>query len=195
MSTEPQHPHLAAELIVRARRADEHWARLVRMRATDLQIGAGRHDDHVNATVLGRKIADYGWPDVPLVGEDGARAAWRIALRADVQPDMQRLSLRLMYEAVERGAADLSQWAHLYDRCLLGRGLPQHYGTQYVLGPDGPRMQTVAGPAGDLDARRAAVNLPPSALALRCLRARLAEEPRTDDQRDDGAAVDLADAA
>ncbi|MFD5109054.1 DUF6624 domain-containing protein [Streptomyces cinereoruber] len=180
MSTAPMHPYLARELIARAERADEHWARLARMQPVDQLVGAGRHMDHVNAAFLARAVADYGWPGVPLVGEEGARAAWRLALRADTRADIQRLASRLMHEAVDRGAASLRQWAHLYDRCLVNAGRPQFYGTQYRLGPDGPRLQTVSEPAGDFDARRAAVGLPSAGLALRRLRDRLAAEPCLD---------------
>ncbi|MGW6391671.1 DUF6624 domain-containing protein [Streptomyces sp. NPDC055103] len=177
MTTAPMHPHLARELIARAGRADEQWARLVRTEPVDQQIGAARHIDHANAAVLARAVADYGWPDVPLVGEEGASAAWRLALRADTRADVQQLASRLMRKAVGRGTASLSQWAHLYDRCLVNSGLPQLYGTQYCLGPDGPCRQAVSGPVGDLDARRAAVGLPPADRALRTLRDRLATDP------------------
>ncbi|WP_282693512.1 DUF6624 domain-containing protein [Streptomyces sp. CC208A] len=177
MSTAPMHPYLARELVARAERADEHWARLARMQPADQLVGAGRHMDHVNAAFLARAISDYGWPGVPLVGEEGARAAWRLALRADTRADIQRLASRLMHEAVDRGTASLRQWAHLYDRCLVNGDLPQLYGTQYRLGPNGPELQTVSEPARDLDARRAAVGLPPAVLALGRLRDRLAAAP------------------
>ncbi|MFJ9795442.1 DUF6624 domain-containing protein [Streptomyces sp. NPDC101145] len=196
MSTAPMHPYLARELIARAERADEHWARLARMQPADQLVAAGRHMDHVNAAFLARAIADYGWPGVPLVGEEGARAAWRLALRADTQADFQRLASRLMREAVDRGTASLRQWAHLYDRCLVNAERPQLYGTQYRLGPDGPQLQAVSEPVGDLDARRAAVGLPPADLALQRLQSRLAAEPCFDDvEYGDTASAALVDAA
>ncbi|MER6116143.1 DUF6624 domain-containing protein [Streptomyces sp. NPDC001743] len=181
MSTAPMHSYLARELIARAKEADEQWARLARLQPADQQIGAARHIDHANAGVLARVVADYGWPDVPLVGEEGASAAWRLALRADTRADVQQLASRLMYDAVGRGTASLRQWAHLYDRCLVNADLPQLYGTQHRLGPDGPQRQAVSVPADDLDARRAAVGLPPAGLALRSLRDRLAADPCFDD--------------
>ncbi|MFD4337828.1 DUF6624 domain-containing protein [Streptomyces anulatus] len=196
MSTGPMHPYLARELVIRASRADEHWARLARVQLTDQMVGAGRHIDHVNAEWLARVVADYGWPDVPLVGEGGARAAWRLALRADTRADFQRLASRVMLEAVERGTASLRQWAHLYDRCLAVADRPQYYGTQYRLGPDGPQMQTVSEPACDLDARRAAVGLPPAGAALQSLQGRLAAKPRFDrNGYGDAPAAVLLDAA
>ncbi|WP_329612611.1 hypothetical protein OG244_04275 [Streptomyces brevispora] len=191
MSTDPLHPHLARELVASAKRSDEHWARLARISVVDQQVGAGRHTDHVNAGLLAQRMADYGWPDVPLVGEGGARAAWRIALRADTRPDLQRLASRLMYGAVERGTASLRQWAHLYDRCLLNSRRPQYYGTQYCLGPGGPQMQAVSEPTTDLDIRRAAVSLPPAAPALHRLRERLAAEPLLGNEEYAGTPVDV----
>ncbi|MFJ9434892.1 DUF6624 domain-containing protein [Streptomyces sp. NPDC101490] len=195
-TTAPLHRHLARELIASATRSDEQWARLSRTHPADQQVGASRHIDHTNAELLRRRIADYGWPDVPLVGEGGATAAWRIALRADTHPDFQRLASRLMQQAVERGTASQTLWAHLYDRSLLNSGHPQYYGTQYRLGPDGPRMQPVADPDTELDARRAAVNLPPAALALQRLRERLAADPVTGSEPyADTPGAELADAA
>ncbi|MFE6459236.1 DUF6624 domain-containing protein [Streptomyces cinereoruber] len=191
----PQRPGLACELIALARAADERWVRLARTPSADQQVGAGRHVDHTNGAALARRIADYGWPDVPLVGEGGARAAWKIALRADTLPDFQRLASRLMHGAVERGTAPVSQWAHLYDRCLLNSRRAQCYGTQYRLGPGGPERLAVHEPDG-LDARRASVGLPPAGLALQRLRERLAAEPSLDAEEYGGApAVVLADAA
>ncbi|MET9932880.1 MULTISPECIES: DUF6624 domain-containing protein [unclassified Streptomyces] len=177
-SVVPQNPDLARELIVRAKAADEHWSRLARVQLADQPIiGRGRHLDHTNAEILAQAIAQYAaWPDVPLVGEGGTRAAWRIALRADTRHDLQRLASRMMHGAVERGTASLPQWAHLYDRCLLNSHRAQCYGTQYRLGSDGLERLTVHEPDG-LDARRTTVGLGQADAALQRLRDRLAAEP------------------
>ncbi|WP_432062775.1 DUF6624 domain-containing protein [Streptomyces sp. S1] len=195
----PRDPDLARELIARAQAADEHWARLARARPADQPIiGRGRHLDHTSIEFLSRAIAQYGaWPDVPLVGVGGARAAWRIALRADTRTDLQRVAVRMMHDAVERGTASLPQWAHLYDRAILNSRKAQWYGTQYRLGSgsDGPERLAVDEPDG-LDARRASVGLPSADFALQRLRERLAAEPSLDAGEYGGApAVVLADAA
>ncbi|MFD4374819.1 DUF6624 domain-containing protein [Streptomyces sp. NPDC058486] len=182
MITSPRSPNLARELIARAKQSDEHWARLARLPPGDEQVGADRHIDHTNAEVLARAIADHGWPDVPLVGEGGAKAAWKLALRADTRADLQRLAYRVMYAAVKRGTASKRHWAHLYDRCLLGAGRPQFYGTQYRLGSSGPELEPVSEPDTDLDARRAALGLPLASMALHQLRDRLAVAPHFDDR-------------
>ncbi|MFB8089408.1 DUF6624 domain-containing protein [Streptomyces sp. NPDC055992] len=177
MPTEPRHPHLARELIHHAAGADAHWYRLARLPAQDQLIGTGRHTDHVNAGFLKGIIVEYGWPDVPLVGRDGATAAWRIALHCDPRTDIQGAALREMHRAVQRGTASVRQWAHLHDRYALNTGSLQDYGTQYRLGPHGPERHPVRDP-DELDTRRRQVELPLAADALRHLRQRLAASPR-----------------
>ncbi|MFE5842036.1 DUF6624 domain-containing protein [Streptomyces niveus] len=193
MNTGPRRPDIARELIDRAAKAREHWDRLARTQLSAELAGMGRHADYANACVLKRIVADHGWPDVALVGEDGARAAWQIALHtdADMQRDVQQLFCRALHEAAQRGTASIQQWAHLNDRCLLNNGHLQLYGTQYRLGPEGPERQPVLDPA-TLDERRAELGLPPAANSLRRVRARLSGEPRADDG---GPGGELPDAA
>ncbi|MFD3890318.1 DUF6624 domain-containing protein [Streptomyces microflavus] len=184
----PQLPHVQRELIARATAASPRWQSLARMQLSDQEIGMGRHNDHANASVLRRIIGEYGWPGVPLVGEDGATAAWQIALHADTDAFVQRAAARAMYGATQRGTASIRQWAHLHDRCLLNAASPQLFGTQYLLGADGPERRPVRD-LDTLDTRRAEVGLPPAVDALRDLRLRLAAAPRTSDQKNDGAST------
>lgn len=181
----PQLPHVQRELIARATAAGPRWQSLARMQLSEQEIGMGRHTDHANAGVLRRIIGEYGWPGVPLVGEDGATASWQIALRADSDAFVQRAAARAMYAATQRSTASIRQWAHLHDRCLLNAELPQMFGTQYLRGADGLELEPVRDP-DTLDTRRAEVGLPPVADALRDLRLRLATAPSTPDQRNDG---------
>ncbi|MEU6632846.1 DUF6624 domain-containing protein [Streptomyces parvus] len=174
----PQRPDVQRELVARVDAARPTWARLAHMQLSEQEIGRGRHVDHANANVLRRILGEHGWPDVPLVGHDGSTAAFRLALHADTQPDVQRSAARLMYTAVQRSAASFQQWARLHDRCLLNSGVPQLFGTQYRLGPDGPERQPVRDP-GSLDARRADAGLPPAEEALHAFRLRLAADPPT----------------
>ncbi|MFF3257803.1 DUF6624 domain-containing protein [Streptomyces sp. NPDC002932] len=192
MSPDPKRPDLGDELIARAASGRSHWSRLARLELPDQQVGVGRHTDHTNAVLLGRIIADYGWPDVFLVGEDGATAAWQIALHADTQREIQQIAGRLLYAAVQQQRAPVRQWAHLHDRCLLNGGLPQLYGTQYVLGPHGAERRPVREPS-KLDEHRAEVGLPPADEALQHLRRRLATKPPT--ETGTARAIELADAA
>ncbi|MEU8560569.1 DUF6624 domain-containing protein [Streptomyces cyaneofuscatus] len=172
----PDRPDLAKQLTDRVATADEYWARLIRLQLTDEQINMGHHVDHANAEILKRITGDHGWPGHRLVGEDGATAAWLLALHADVQPDFQRDASHLMHQAAREGDASLRQWAHLHDRCLLHLGRGQDYGTQYRVGTTGPEPQPVRDPSS-LGERRVAVGLPTAASALETLRRRLAAEP------------------
>lgn len=182
--TIPRRPDISQDLLDRTAKARQQWSRLSRLQLSDEQVGMGRHLDHANAAVLRRIVADHGWPGRSLVGEDAAKAAWEIALHADHLSDFQRLALRLLATAVERGEATIQQWAHLHDRCSINYGIPQTYGTQYRPGRDGPERHAVHDP-DHLDARRASIGLPPAATAQDALRRRHAREPETDGSRDD----------
>jgi len=54
-----------------------------------------------NAARLRQIIADYGWPDIYLVGLDGTLAAWFVAQHAIGEPDFQREALRLVQQKVK----------------------------------------------------------------------------------------------
>ncbi|MCD9026654.1 hypothetical protein LDO26_00300 [Luteimonas sp. BDR2-5] len=104
-----------------------------------------------------------GWPDSDRVGHDGAKAAWLLVQHADADPALQRMALELMQRAVAAGRADPSDFALLTDRVLLAEDSPQRYGTQFQTGEDGRMRLRPVEDAGGLDARRAAVGLPPMA--------------------------------
>ncbi|MCC2275452.1 hypothetical protein LKL35_08455 [Streptomyces sp. ET3-23] len=178
MTTPPQRPDIARDLINRATMAREHRSKLLRGLLSEAEISMGRHIDHVNAQVLRRIVSAHGWPGRSLVGEDGAEAAWQLALHADTVPDFQRLALRLLTTAVEHGEATIQQWAHLHDRCSINAGHAQLYGTQHRLGPAGVATLPIR-EREHLDARRAAVGLPPFTTAQRAVRLRHGREPDT----------------
>ncbi|WP_435970218.1 DUF6624 domain-containing protein [Streptomyces sp. Qhu_M48] len=167
---------LARELIARAANADAYWTRLVRGQLTDGEVGRGRLTDYTNGDYLRRITDTHGWPGRGLVGDEGASAAWRIALRADNQPPFQRHAERLMYRAVQLGEASVRQWAHLYDRIRLQYGAAQEFGTQYRNGPKGLEREPV-NDAANLDLRRREAGLPPAEESLERLRRRLSSEP------------------
>ncbi|MET9553617.1 DUF6624 domain-containing protein [Streptomyces sp. NPDC006645] len=174
----PLRPDIRRDLVARAEAARRHYAHLTRGRLDRSDIDRVRHGDFANARLLRRVVAEHGWPGRTLVGDDGADAAWLIALYADVEPELQRRALRLLATAVERGEAAIQQWAHLYDRCSVNAGKRQLYGTQYQHGPAGMTVLPILGPAG-LDNRRASVGLPPFAVAHEALRRRHLREPVT----------------
>jgi hypothetical protein len=88
-----------------------------------------------NAARLKQIIAEHGWPDRELVGDDGTLAAWFIAQHAIGEPDFQRLALRLV-------------------RVKVKESLPC---------PDGQYRRWQTEDPEHLNKRRAAIGLPPDA--------------------------------
>jgi hypothetical protein len=118
------------------------------------------------AARLARLVDQSGWPGRSQVGEDGAAAAWRIAHHAIATPALQRRFLAAVQEAAARGEATPLQAAMLEDRVRHLEGRPSLHGTLLDWDETG-RLSPgpVEAPEG-LDARRAAVGLPPMAEAL-----------------------------
>ncbi|MEV5451789.1 DUF6624 domain-containing protein [Streptomyces sp. NPDC052535] len=174
---EPQRPDLARELIARAAQSARHRAKRVRNQLDAIQVGQGRHIDHVNARILGHILADHDWPGHRL---DGARAAWSIALHSDDDYALQRAATTLLGRAVQAGDALVQHWAHLHDRALVTSGRAQEYGTQFLLSADGTELCPLRAP-GSVDARRATVGLPPLAVAFTTVRRRYAPDSSADE--------------
>ena len=84
--------------------------------------------DAANTARLQELVAEYGWPDLALVGFDGAEAAFTLLQHAEygVQKQLYPL-LEAAYKS--KGAAGQS-YALLTDRILVKEGKPQIYGTQ-----------------------------------------------------------------
>jgi len=71
----------------------------------------------------------YGWPAKSLAGEDGAEAAWTLALHTMHDPDVLRRCLALLEDAAVAGEAEPWQVAFLVDRVALVERNIQVYGT------------------------------------------------------------------
>ena len=125
-----------------------------------------------NADLLADIVDEHGWPGMKLVGEDGSEAAWLVAQHAISRPEHQRAFLAALTDAVRREDAPPRYRAYLEARIRFNERRPQLYGAVLDWGPDG---DLTAGPVEDpagLDARRAAVGLPPLAHALAAARSR-----------------------
>ncbi|MDF1504673.1 DUF6624 domain-containing protein [Roseisolibacter sp. H3M3-2] len=119
-----------------------------------------------NAARLRALVAEHGWPGRSLAGDDGAEAAWLVAQHAIGEPAFLRDALAALREAAARGEVPAWQPAMLDDRIRLYEGRPQRWGTQFVPDPDGwLRPHDIEEPDG-VEARRAAVGLPPLAPLL-----------------------------
>jgi hypothetical protein len=74
-------------------------------------------------------LDSYGWPGRSLVGEDGAAAAWTLALHTMPDPDILRRCLTLMRDAAAAGEVEPWQVGFLVDRVSLVERNVQVYGT------------------------------------------------------------------
>lgn len=119
------------------------------------------HD--ANAAALDAIVAERGWPSVALAGADGAEAAWLVAQHAIGQPGFQRRCLALLEAAAARGEVPGWQPAYLADRIRSLEGRPQLYGTQFDWDADGMMSPLPVEAPDGVDARRAAIGLPPLA--------------------------------
>ena len=117
--------------------------------------------DVANTDRLREIVAEHGWPGRSLVGDDGAHHAWLIAQHADRQLDFQREALSFLADAVSRGEAAERDLAYLTDRVRMNEGREQVYGTQIAEVKDGSGVPWPVEDPANLDARRAAVGLPP----------------------------------
>ncbi|RAU23916.1 hypothetical protein CU669_02260 [Paramagnetospirillum kuznetsovii] len=115
-----------------------------------------------NARELELIIDDDGWPTPEVAGEDGAEAAWLIAMHAVSRPTFMRRCLVQLKGEANRGDAPPRHAAMLDDRIRALEGRPQRYGTQ--LDWQGGRLTPLPIEDRDgVDARRAAVGLAPLA--------------------------------
>ncbi len=158
---EPTLPALAEDLIAMA------------SRDADLRAPAGRHgvvftpdDDRERAISvrhadrLAEIVATHGWPGRSRVGEEGAAAAWVVAMRAGDVVRMKAWSV-LVEQAAHLGETDRHHVAHLMDRIRVLQGKEQVYGTQFRRGPDGTIAPYPTTRLDTIDDRRGSVQLDP----------------------------------
>ncbi|GAA3392968.1 DUF6624 domain-containing protein [Cryptosporangium minutisporangium] len=108
---------------------------------------------------LAEIMARHGWPTAGLVGEEAARCAWKIAMHADRQLDVQRRALALLEEAVAAGEGSPRDLAMLRDRVRVNEGRPQIYGTQIAGVVDGAPVPWPVADPERMDELRAEVGL------------------------------------
>lgn len=101
--------------------------------------------DAENTKRLQAIVAEHGWPNRELVGQEGAHAAWLLVQHADAAPEFQAAVLEVIEPLVARGEVERGDYALLTDRVLVARGEPQLYGTQYEQRTEGGAV--VFGPA------------------------------------------------
>lgn len=114
-----------------------------------------------NASRLKEIIAEHGWPDCELVGDEGTLAAWLIAQHAIGDPRFQREALEHVQEKVRLGRVPAAQEAYLYDRIAMYEGRHQRYGTQSLPCPDGKYRRWQTEDPEALNDRRILMGMPP----------------------------------
>lgn len=150
---------------------------LLRMRETDQRhrtqenpspeaMRAQAELDRANVRRLEEIVASQGWPGASRVGQDASVAAFLVLQHAEQA--VQERMLPLVRDAAASGELLPSMAAMLEDRVRMRRGEKQLYGTQ--LREDPATGRAALWPVEDeaqVDARRAAVGLPPLAMYLR----------------------------
>lgn len=129
-----------------------------------------------NADRLASILRDGGWPGDPLVGHDGAKAAWLIVQHATDRPAFQREVLEALRLAAARGEVPAMQPALLEDRIRTLEGRPQRYGTQCDWDESGELSPFPVEDPESVDDRRRAVGLGPLDEAIRARRRAAAAE-------------------
>jgi len=114
--------------------------------------------DQANTARMKEIVAEYGWPGVTLVGDDGANAAWLLVQHADLDVPFQQRCLPLLAAAVAAGEAAPSHLAYLTDRVRVHTGQLQVYGTQLSI-VGGELVPSPIEDEAHVDERRARVGL------------------------------------
>lgn len=123
--------------------------------------------DAENTKWLKTVLDQHGWPTKSLAGKDGAHAVWLLVQHADRDTKFQRHCLDLMSK-LPKGEIPPQDVAYLTDRVLLAEGKMQLYGTQFAP-KDGKLQPKPIEDEPNVDARRAAVGLPPMAEYVKIL--------------------------
>lgn len=153
---------LRIELVDRARAARDLHATLVKSGEWGIGYPAKQESlDIANVEWLSGQLDAHGWPGPALVGDDGAAAAVQLLQRGTSRPAAQKRGLALMMDAAQKGQASMIDAAHFADRIAVFEGKPQLFGTQLDWGDDGQLAPAPVEDPDQLDARRAAVGLPP----------------------------------
>jgi hypothetical protein len=151
----------------------EHRAAAALARDDPALLESRRTVDRRHADRIWAVLDDYEvWPGRRLVGDDGAQAAWIIVQEAIEDPGLQRRCLELLEVAVDSGDADPRHYALLLDRVRMADGLPQYYGSQFVVAPSGDLEPWPIDDVAVVEERRRRVGLPPFADHAAEMRAR-----------------------
>jgi hypothetical protein len=165
-------------------------AELTASGALNVTYHPGLEEVHrANSSRLRQIIAVFGWPGMALVGDQGAKAAWRIALHSIGEPAFMRQCRDLIDNASQTGDAPRWQFAIIDDRIRVYEGQPQRYGTQLRAGPNGLEPHPIEN-EGRVNSMRMQAGLPPLARTLAQARAQ-PQPPAADQAASDAAELEF----
>lgn len=124
--------------------------------------------DRANTAWIRGILETRGWPGGSLVGPDAAAAAFLLVQHATHDTAFMARALPMLEKAVGAAEASPGDYALLYDRVAVQAGRPQRYGTQASLF-NGRLVFAPIEDSSRVDARRAAMRLPPLAVYARVL--------------------------
>ena len=125
------------------------------------------HEADIVHTDRLKEIVDaIGWPTAELVGPEAAQGAFLVIQHAGQDTAFQNRCLGMMVDLVNESKLPAPYVALLTDRIRMFKGQPQLFGTQmtFSFGEDGSVHAVPSIPIediGNLDSRRAMMNMPP----------------------------------
>ena len=117
--------------------------------------------DEDNLKWLKGRVARAGWFEIGSHGVAADQAAWLMVQHADGDPEYQAYIVSVLASKAHSGATNPQNFAFLSDRVSVRAGAPQTYGTQMECVDGEWLAPNIESPAAELDARRAAMGLPP----------------------------------
>jgi len=117
--------------------------------------------DEDNLNWLKGRVARAGWFEIGSQGAAADQAAWLMVQHADGDPEYQAYIVSVLSPKAKSGDTNSQNFAFLSDRVAVRAGAPQTYGTQMECVDGEWLAPNIESPATELDARRAAVGLPP----------------------------------
>jgi len=134
-------------------------------------VAVGKKQSAIDKKLMKRLeeiIQKYGWPTISMVGAEASGVAFLIVQHADLA--FQKKYFPLLKQAAAQKEARPDHVAMMEDRMLMGEGKKQIYGTG--LRTDDMTKELKLWPIEneeEVDARRAAVGLPPMAEYLKMM--------------------------
>jgi uncharacterized protein DUF6624 len=110
-------------------------------------------------TELKKIVMSNGFPTVSMVGKENSHKFWMMIQLCDFDNQLQAATLKQMRRLLRKGDIINEDYAMLTDRTRLNNGIPQLYGTQFVLDHDGVVMIYQIQDMENVNDRRKSLNL------------------------------------